>query len=53
MSPGTSPVLRTAGAPSLRLARIERRLLGRGEPYSSAFVNYFTDLTGQFEKPFR
>jgi hypothetical protein len=52
MSPGTSSVLQTAGAPTLRLARIERRLFGRGEPYSSEFVNYFADLAGQFEKPF-
>ncbi|MFI5776800.1 hypothetical protein [Nocardia sp. NPDC051570] len=36
----------------LRLARIERRLFGRGEPYSAEFVDYFADLAGQFGQPF-
>ncbi|WP_433289818.1 hypothetical protein ACQPZQ_40780 [Pseudonocardia sp. CA-142604] len=34
------------------MARIEHRQFGRGEPYSSEFVNYFADLAGQFERPF-
>lgn len=52
MRPATPSALRASGTPTLRLARIERRQFGRGEPYSSEFVNYFADLAGQFEKPF-
>jgi len=52
MSAALSSALSSAGAPTLRLARIEHRLFGRGEPYSSEFVSYFADLTRQFDKPF-
>ncbi|WP_433275990.1 hypothetical protein ACQPZA_32965 [Pseudonocardia xinjiangensis] len=52
MYPAPSAAPPVAGTPTLRLARIERRLFGRGEPYSAEFVSYFADLAGQFEKPF-
>jgi hypothetical protein len=53
MYPVASAELQDSGTLTLRLARIEYRLFGCGKPYSTEFVNYFEDLTGQFGKPFR